>query len=238
MSALLMHAVAAAGDDGRAFAEHGRLFSWIDADGLCALVSAPEAAEADETLFADPEAVARLAMLHHAVLTRLARENDIVPVTLGAVFSGPEAVRHRLAVGAGAFRDALGRIAGGAEFSVKLLAEAAADPAPAAAETGRGYLAALKARKEAVRTDALARARFTLELRQALSGAAIRLRERPARPDPARRCLIDLACLAPRGSEALAASLAAALAPRAALLGLSLRIDGPWPPYSFIAEAA
>jgi hypothetical protein len=241
MSTLILHAVTRSSENLPDVEAAGRRFSWLKEGVLAALVSEPAADAgtcADAEIFADAEAIATLALLHHDILSRLARSMDLVPVTLGALFSGADAVLARLAAQSASFLSALGRIEGRAEFAVKLTETAPATAAPVSAESGRGYLSALRARKEGVRADTVARARFAMELRQMLARQAVSFRDRPARPDPSRRVLIDLACLAPRGSETLAAILRESIGPKAEALGLSLRIEGPWPPYSFIAEAA
>jgi hypothetical protein len=213
----------------------------VTEDDLVALVSILPTG-ASETLFADPESAAGIAVQHHALLTKLAVSHDLAPVRLGAIYADAGAVRAMLLQSSGDFRSALKRIAGAAEFAMKLTpsGEAATSDNSEPAISGRSYLQR-KADQAAAQRNRTEHARqVASDAFEAVSFVALEHAFAPprrnAQADQEKR-LLDAALLVERSQTARfeAAVLAAqAIAEKA---GYRLTVTGPLPPYSFVGIA-
>jgi hypothetical protein len=191
----------------------------------------------------DLQWVSRCAVAHEAVVEYLAASGTVVPLKLFTIFaSDARALEHIGRLRRGLART-LSRIAGRAEWGVRIVlderAALARAAAPAArARTGTAFLAAKGAQREAAR--AIVRtAREGMEgVFDELAAHADDARRRPPEATAAPlRLLLDAAFLvrtagAPRFRTAVKA-VARRLEPR----GCEVTLSGPWPAYSFIAEA-
>lgn len=196
-------------------------------DGLDAIVidQEPPRGEAPEC-----EALA-LATVQAAVLSAYAVRDDVLPVALGAAFSGDDALAAHLSANAwrlDADREAL---AGAAEYVVAM---DAGDAAPAAPDIGvSGYLRRKQAERGRGRDLDAARRSFAARVLTALDAAGASLA-------PPRRSqgttLFTVSALLQRERAAEATRALAALAPEAGQLGLELRMIGPCAPFSFVAR--
>jgi Gas vesicle synthesis protein GvpL/GvpF len=213
----------------------------VTADDLMALVSILPIG-ASETLFADPESAAGIALQHHALLTKLAVSHDLAPIRLGAIYADGEAVKAMLRESSVDFCAALKRIAGAAEFAMKLTpsGEAAISENPDPAISGRSYLQRRADQAAAQRNRTEQARQVASDAFQAVSSVALEHAFAPprrnAQADQEKR-LLDAALLVERSQTVRfeAAVLAAqAIAEKA---GYRLTVTGPLPPYSFVGIA-
>ncbi len=207
--------------------------------GPVALI-ATEAGAADPALFLaalqDLATAERLALAHSTLLNGLAASIDILPARLSGALESEAALIEQALARAEALRAGLDRIAGAAEYALRLSEKPAVSDAPRATPsqtTGRDYL---KRKLDARRARDGRREAVDAFLDAALAAAESVGREvRAARGPTERRpsLVLDLAVLAPRAAEAEIETLTAAIAPRADALGLDFAAIGPWAPFSF-----
>jgi hypothetical protein len=200
----------------------------------------------------------RTALAHQAVLDRvLGACEAVVPMRLCTVFTDEAHVREMLGREREVLTEALSRLRGQVEWSVKVLADAAALEA-AARERGRAVAGVGAPDAEASPGRAyLARRKFDRvvrdEARALASGAAeeihARLADRaiaavvlpPQRRELSGRSgemLLNGAYLVPRAGAADFGAHVDGLAARWRELGLEVEMTGPWPPYNFVAGPA
>lgn len=202
------------------------------------------AAVTDES--ADPELLGALAQRHDAVVRAIAAEaGGALPFRLGTVLTGPDAVTGLLARRAAELREALERVSGCDEWGVRVRAGAGAGetaaPAgntavaggPAAAQPGAG-IAYLRQRQEQ-----LARVQRREQETATLAGEVDRRLSEIAVDAVAGRggtgVLLDRSYLVRRDDlEAFIAAVDEG-GDRLAEAGHELRLNGPWPAYSFVA---
>lgn len=200
--------------------------------------------------------IERTARAHQRVLDRALREATIVPLRLCTVFDDDASVAAMLEREHDVLAGALARLAGRQEWAVKLIAdpqgtrdagrrraeqEPATAPAGEASQSGRAYVDRLR-RDRAARSDAQRLTRAAArEIHRGLAAQAVAVR---VLPKPSRELSDDGGELVLNGAylvdaEHLVEFRAAAtdLANRHRASGVRLEITGPWPPYSFVAEA-
>ena len=230
----------------------------LDHAGLSAVVSfvSPDefGAEALKRNLEDLGWLERAARAHQAVLDRALAADAVVPLRLCTIFADDAQVREMLERERGVFLDALERVRGRAEWSVKVLAdpgaveEAARERSPELAalsadaggeSPGRAYLARKKLDRllqDEARTMAeTAAAEIDARLRDQAVAATLLP---PQHPDLAERpgdMLLNGAYLIERRHEAAFTALAGELGRRHRELGLDLEVSGPWAPYNFVA---
>jgi Gas vesicle synthesis protein GvpL/GvpF len=229
----------------------------VTAGGLVALVSRVRldefGAEPLKRNLEDLAWVERTARAHDAVLARALAADALVPFRLCTIFTDEPHVRDMLVREREPLLDALGRLRGHAEWSVKLLAdppkleEAARERSPAMAATmadaggeapGRAFFARKKA-DQAVREDARAMAEAAaMEVHDRLQQeAAAATLLPPQHPELSRRSgqmVLNCAYLVHRSQAAQFAAVAGELGERHHGIGLELELSGPWAPYNFV----
>jgi hypothetical protein len=189
------------------------------------------------------------ARAHHRVIDALAREGPLVPIRLATVYSSDGAVTAMLAERDADFRAALARIRGRTEWGVKAYANRRpeskdASPgaeAPASQETGAGaaYLQRRRGQltaQENARQQMLANAEtIHAELSEHAVGVRLHPPQAPQLTGNKALMILNAAYLVDdeRGEDF--ASVVAALAER--YPSVQLELTGPWPPYSFAADA-
>ncbi|MEV6931786.1 GvpL/GvpF family gas vesicle protein [Dactylosporangium sp. NPDC051485] len=187
----------------------------------------------------------RVARAHHAVVAALARAHTVVPVPLATVYRDDAGVRAMLTQRRGDLDAVLDRVAGRAEWGVKMYAEPAA-PAqsshdvPAGPRAGGPGLAYLNRRRAQLSADEERWQRAADEAEAthaALAECAAAARRHPpqdrrlsGRAEP---MMLNGAYLVDRRSADRFAGLVASQA--ASHAELHLELTGPWPPYSFAA---
>jgi hypothetical protein len=210
----------------------------VTEDDLTALVSILPSG-ASETLFADPESAAGIAVQHHALLTRLAASHDLAPVRLGAIYADGDAVKAMLRESSGDFRSALRRIAGASEFAMKLTpsSEVATSEDIESAMTGRSYLQRKADQAAAQRSRAERARRVASDTFEAVASFALdhafASPRRNAQADQEKR-LLDAALLVQRSKTPQFEAAVLAAQEIAGKAGYRLTVAGPLPPYSFV----
>ncbi|WP_435176685.1 GvpL/GvpF family gas vesicle protein [Actinacidiphila sp. bgisy145] len=206
--------------------------------------------EALRRRLSDPVALERCARGHHDVVVAAAADGPVVPLPLATLFTddrrAAEALDHQRQL----FLGTLDRLAGRAEWSVKvhLGRSAGTAPAPAASRTagtaraaapgaGAAYLSRVRGRerdRQSWQDAALHVAQRVHDTAAALAVAAVR--RRPHGPEVTGRDRHQVLNAAFLVDNARSAELAAAVhALRGSFTGLEVHIDvtGPWVPYSF-----
>lgn len=218
----------------------GRPVRGLADDGLLAAVSTVDLDEfGEQGLRAHLEELTwleQVARTHDEVVRALARRTPVAPVPLATVFLDDTAVRQRLRDHRAALREALHRVAGRHEWSVKAYAAPqAADGAAAAAGSGTAYLAARRRQQHTREAGARAAGASAERLHRRLLSAAVAGRCLPPQ-DPrlsGRRepMVLNAAYLVEDAGAGRLRQLVAELASSAPQMHVEL--DGPWPPYSF-----
>lgn len=174
---------------------------------------------------------ARCAILdQHDRLVRVALAHDLVPVRSGALFSGRQAVATTLGAQAGMYRAYLDRVSGALEVTLSV-----ATPAAARSQTSSGAaegLAYLRARRPrpAIDTSPGAERLLAEALAVVAAGLSAQVLSGPGTDGAAATATI----LVPRARiAAVLSSLARWTDDVAAPAGARVRIQGPWPCYSF-----
>ncbi len=184
-----------------------------------------------------PEALAEAALDHNAILMSYSVDRTILPIRFGAAFFDDDAIWRHLsdpqqAMGAKA---QFARLEGLQEFAVYVLLSG--DPAPPepgpSPDCGRAFLQKRAQLRTTRRAMTERRSEFATQFTGALKEVTADLRTGPGRPDR----LCDLAVLIDRSDASHLDRTIAAFATDAATLGLALRKTGPWPAYSFVADA-
>jgi Gas vesicle synthesis protein GvpL/GvpF len=228
--------------------------------GLWAVVQqVPRADFTEDALrrrLSDPAELETCARAHHAVVTAAAAGGPVVPLPLATLFADPDRAGAALEARRADFHAALDRVAGRAEWAVKVHVRrpdpaGAAGPAagtdpggapPGSAGTGRAYLARVRGRERARHT----RQDAALSAAQQVHEAAVRFaaasaRRRPHGPEITgrdRHQVLNAAYLVDDGLGGDLAAAVRALAGECGGLGLEVEVSGPWAPYSFTGTTA
>jgi Gas vesicle synthesis protein GvpL/GvpF len=232
----------------------------LAADGLSAVVGDVPldefGAEALERNFEDLGWLERTARAHQAVLDAVLAVDAMVPLRLCTIFRDEEHVRQLLEREHERFEDALERVRGRAEWSVKLLAdprrlEAAergrSQPQGAGGEgerPGHEFFARKKQDRQLrddVRATMDAAAAETHARLQQEAAASVRLRpQHPAVSRREREMVLNAAYLVERSRAPAFEAATRELAERHRPANLELEVTGPWAPYNFVGapEAA
>lgn len=192
------------------------------------------------------EATARA---HHRVIDALARAGPLVPTQLATVYSNDDGVVAMLAERDADFRAGLARIRGRTEWGVKAYAARRSEPqdappgteAPPRRGTGAGaaYLqrrrGQLTAQKDARRQMLVDAETIHAELSEHAVGARLHPPQSPQLTGNKALMILNAAYLVDdeRGEDF--ATAVGALAGR--YPSVELELTGPWPPYSFAADA-
>ncbi|MEX2981761.1 GvpL/GvpF family gas vesicle protein [Streptomyces sp. C36] len=223
----------------------------VRSDDVAAAVSpVPEADFSQSALKAhleDLDWLERSARAHHLVVESLAAHTTVLPLRLATVYVDDSRVVRMLQEGQPVFADSLARLAGHAEWGVKVYVDAAAAPAPPAAaphdapDAGRAYLRQRRhqhqARRDAWRAAEEVVRRIDAEARDLAAGHA---RHRPqqgrlAGAAPGENVAND-AYLVPHDlAEEFRRRVHHAVADAP---GIRVDVTGPWAPYSFADPAA
>jgi hypothetical protein len=176
---------------------------------------------------------------HNDVVWALAEHATVAPMRLVTICADDDSVRGRVEETEEGLLQALDRVEGRSEWSLKVFATPTAEPEPAASTSGVTSGAAyLKQKREAAdrrRSAQVDTERLAEEVYAAAAGAAVAGRRLPvqdprltARPEP---MVLNAAFLVPTGeAEAFVALVRGGGEGRP---GISVELQGPWPPYSF-----
>jgi hypothetical protein len=215
---------------------------------LAALVSTvPESRYRPDALTSrleDLDELERLSRAHDGVLEDALADGDVLPLRLCTLYESPASLRTMLARDGEALGDALGRIAGRAEWGVKAFLRRPASPPERSAEPASG--AEYLARRREQRDVAVA-ARDAVD--HSVAGIHARLADRASaavvsRPQDRRltgrdeEMVLNGAYLVPRDAAAAFAAVVDELRAQHAAEGIELELTGPWPAYHFTGEVA
>ncbi|MFE0878308.1 GvpL/GvpF family gas vesicle protein [Streptomyces smyrnaeus] len=219
----------------------------VDHAGLQAVVSkVPEEEFGQEALHARLEDLGwleRTARAHQAVVDALTALTCPLPLRLATVYRDDDGVRRALAEGSQEFLATLDRLAGRVEWGVKVYAQRAPEPAPAAAPAPTSGREFLRRRRQEVtsRENVLQEAEeLGRALHAALTAQAEDVRVYPAQNPQLSQVpgqnLLNAAYLVPR-------ERAEEFVGRVEQLGahdpaVRVELTGPWAPYSFAASDA
>lgn len=213
----------------------------VAAGDLAAVVAPVSAGEfRDESLTRDLEWVEPRARLHDEVVRAVMREQPVMPVKFGAVFSSRQAVRAYLDRHAEQVGQFVTRMDGLAEWSVKGYGQQAAPEkslAGDAASAGRNYLLQRSRSLHGQRDLQRRQAEMAAEVQAALSEVCIEMRELRLHAPPvtgrAEPMLLNVALLVSREQCDALVACVEELRRGYERDGLVLELGGPWPPYSF-----
>ncbi len=226
--------------------------TWLRDGGLALLVShVPLAEFGEEPLrrnLNDFAWLERVARAHEAAIAAAFQAAPVVPLRLATIFAGEDGARRMLEDRREALAGALDLLAGREEWSVKLLIdrELGSAPAPeeAAAEVGSGTDYLMRRREERRRrAEADDRAAGLAEdVHAHVQEVAVAARVLPAQNRELSGLEGDMvlngAYLVERDRAADLRALVAALEEREQGHGARIALAGPFPPYSFVPEAA
>lgn len=209
--------------------------------GLAAIATrfaaAPSRREAVRQALLEPAAAQRLAVAHAALLNRLALGATIAPARLAAAYPTKAALLAAVRARREVFLEDLARVAGAAEYVIKLT-----ETAPGGSKTGgaksRNFLRARLDARRAARARQGAATALLETLRAAGDAIARETRAQfgPNPRDPRRRA--ELTLLVDRRVEAELRELAETVAPVAQAAGCAVTLIGPSAPQSFVAADA
>jgi hypothetical protein len=197
---------------------------------------------------ADIAWVSDRALAHEAMVERLAAAGTVVPMKLFTLFASDERALAEMAARGGALQEVLARIAGCAEWGVRILwheARVRPEPPPRAADgggsetgKGRGFLVRKKQVRDSVREQARAARAESDRLYAELAGLSREVRRRaPLDEETGARLLLDANFLLPVDATAAFESAVRRGADRLAGAAGELTLSGPWPAYNFVAGA-
>ena len=198
---------------------------------------------------ADLSWVSDRALAHEAMVERLAAAGTVVPMKLFTLFASDERALAELRARREALERVLARIAGCAEWGVRILWDEARarqmqpprearDSDAGGAVSGRAFLVRKKQLRDSFRELARAARGESERLFGELAEMAREARRRAA-PDEetGARLLLDANFLVPDGAAAAFEGAVRRRADRLAETAAELTLSGPWPAYNFVAGA-
>jgi hypothetical protein len=192
---------------------------------------------------ADPDTAEKNAerMLHWAaqqniVLATYIAETDVIPVPLGAIFSGNKALNIYLQTHAHKLAQDQKIVTGHYEYILQIAPE---DTAPDLAATplpssGGGFLQTRKARRDVRIHRTNARQKFVQTIADQIGPLTTQSHSRETTGKPA---LVDMSVLVARSKTADVLAALQQQADNSSALGLCMRLIGPNPAYSFVQGA-
>lgn len=205
-------------------------------------------AEAIERGLRDLDWVSACAVGHETVIERFTSAQALAPMKLFTLFESDARAQALIRRDRRRLERTLDRIAGRQEWGVRVLLDErralarARDRSgrgrPAAKSSGAGFLARKKAERDASRR-LLADARGAMEpVFAELAKHADDARQRgPTPPEAGTRLLLDGAFLVPVRGAARFRAAVKRIGQRLEREGYDIALTGPWPAYSFVAEA-
>jgi hypothetical protein len=203
--------------------------------------------EALQTRLLDVDWMSRCGVAHQAVMDSFLDSDAVVPMTLFTIFANDERALAEARKDAARLDDSLDRVAGRAEWVVRVLrgdaaASAAAVGASAptgAARSGREFLQAKVNQRQAARRAAEETSHAVRALMTELSDAADDVSDRTealTAGAPGSAALLDAAFLVVRTAERRFEQVARRVAQPLTDRGFRVSVTGPWPCYSFVAS--
>jgi hypothetical protein len=184
----------------------------------------------------------QVARRHHAVLQHAAASSDVVPLRLPSLYGNLESLADTLRMAGDRLEQALRRIRGKLEWSVKVYRSAKEEDRPASGEavSGRDYLLTRSRDLGARSTVREQLAEQVRQIHEAFGQASAEYgRNQPQDPALSGRreqMLLNGAYLVSRNGESRFQGLAAEIAGGSLASGLVIEVTGPWPAYNFTGD--
>ncbi|MDG4648418.1 GvpL/GvpF family gas vesicle protein [Roseibacterium sp. SDUM158017] len=169
----------------------------------------------------------------NAVLTSHVASADVLPVKIGAVFSGSRALRAHVDALSPHLGGLAERLAGCVEYAVQAVpgAESAVEAPRPEGVDGSAFLRLQRDRRDLRARNGARQRSFVEDLAKGLPALGRGIRRNDVRQKAA---VADWAVLVERGGEARLVAGLASWDRRARAMGLALRVIGPWPAFSFL----
>jgi hypothetical protein len=189
----------------------------------------------------DLDWVGACALAHETVVEYLARRGSVVPMKLFTIFHSDTRAIEDIARAGRTLDRAFRRIAGAAEWSVRVFrssaaAESAAAGRSVAATSGAEFLLKKKQARDRARAAATTAATAAETAHRALKKIArASILKPPVDGEAGARLVIDAAYLVPNARRAKFRSEVKRQVKRCRAAGCTLTLTGPWPAYHFIS---
>jgi hypothetical protein len=185
----------------------------------------------------DLDWVSRCALAHEEVVRHFARRLTTLPMRLFTLFSTDERARAHVHASAARMSRVLTQVEGCEEWGMRVFVD---EPRPhpkwtvaTADDAGRKFLEGKREAQRAGRPVAASALRAAGALLRDLKGRARAQRALPIVAPNGRRLLADTAFLVPRADRREFRAAVRAAAEHGRTRGLSVTLNGPWPPYNF-----
>jgi hypothetical protein len=174
-------------------------------------------------------------MAHQGFLNEVASAIDILPFRFGTAVDSAAALEQFLTDQHTALDAALDAIVGQMEWGVKIVrSDAARNACASGPSSGADYLRQLSAKKQSEDRVRESMAAMCKAVASSLAEIAAKVQPLTLRSTGNVEVrLLNLACLLPRGSDALVSETVSQVVNRFEDLPLRIEISGPWPPFSF-----
>ena len=177
------------------------------------------------------------ALAHEAVIEHVMSSPAVAPLKLFTLFSSPAVARRRLAARGAELSSTLDRLAGGAEWGVRVHARPRPVVAPRARDaSGRQFLERKRDARRLAQESLAAVASEAQHGYDALARLAREARRLEPPPGAAPSLLLDAVFLVVRRRQASFHAAFEEAARRLAALDADVVLSGPWPAYHFVAE--
>jgi hypothetical protein len=188
----------------------------------------------------DLDWVGACALAHEAVVEYLAQRGSVVPMKLFTIFHSDERAIEDVNRARRTLDRAFRRIAGTAEWSVRIFRSAKSSDSKGPAEnvearSGAEFLRGKKRARDDARAAAATAAAVAEEAHRALKKIArASIVKPPVAGEAGARLIIDAAYLVPDARRTKFRTEASRQAKRCGAAGCTLTLTGPWPAYHFI----
>jgi hypothetical protein len=189
----------------------------------------------------DLDWVGACALAHEAVVEYLASRGPVVPMKLFTIFHSDDRAVDHVARARRTLDRAFRRIAGAAEWSVRIFRSSAGPDAsgppdrPVEARSGADFLREKKRARDQARAAAATAAATAETAHRALKKLArAAVVKPPVEGDAGARLVLDAAYLVPNTRRAKLRNEARRQAERCQAAGCTLTLTGPWPAYHFV----
>ncbi|MBI4861205.1 MAG: GvpL/GvpF family gas vesicle protein [Candidatus Riflebacteria bacterium] len=215
----------------------------VDHGTVLAIVSRVPAADYEEEPLAghlrNLSWVMERASRHNQVLVDLGARMTILPCRFCTLFRHEDALRHASSERMTAIGKMLKRVAGRAEWAVKVYAVRPVEKKSTTSASGAQYFTSL-ARERAAERSAGQRARASIDtIVQSIlevTQEVVPLELRQIADGPTSDLILNLACLVDRHQETALKRVLGDLTARGPELCIALTFSGPLPPYSFVKD--
>ncbi|MXQ07936.1 hypothetical protein GQ651_08765 [Alphaproteobacteria bacterium GH1-50] len=203
----------------------------IELDRMALIVTSAQS----DAMSAEQEPGIDEVLAHHQLLSAYALQTDVLPVRFGTVFSSASGMLDGIATDEEWFCRGMARLRGRVEFALSLVwgggapAHAPYEPSPPS-EDGRTFLTRKRAVRDGIRNLSARRDAFARGFAERIATVTNELRQSPTGQ---KDTIAFFAVLVDRDDIAPFVSTVRDLAEDAGALGLTVKLRGPGPCYSF-----